>query len=55
MKYLTAIGAVSALVNTVSAHYIWTELDIDGQSVAGTDGGIRSNTNYNSPVVGKHH
>lgn len=51
MKYLSAIGAASALVNGVAGHYIWTELEIDGQNAVGPDGGIRPNTNYNSPVV----
>jgi hypothetical protein len=53
MKYLGALGAASALVNSVAGHYIWTELDIGSQSGVGADGGIRPNTNYNSPVVGK--
>jgi hypothetical protein len=51
MKYLGALGAASALVNSVAGHYIWTELDIGSQSGVGADGGIRPNTNYNSPVV----
>lgn len=54
MKYHSAIAA-SALVSSASAHYIWTELEIDGQNLVGADAGIRPNSNYNSPVVGEHH
>jgi acyl-coenzyme A thioesterase PaaI-like protein len=53
MKYLTTLGAASALVNSVAGHYIWTQLDVNGQSGVGTAGGIRPNTNYNSPVTGE--
>jgi hypothetical protein len=53
MKYLSTLGAATALVNSVAGHYIWTQLDIDGQTGVGADGGIRPNSNYNSPVVGK--
>jgi hypothetical protein len=51
MKVLSVAAAVALLANQATAHYIWTTLDIAGQSGTGAAGGIRPNTNYNSPVT----
>jgi hypothetical protein len=53
MKVLSVAAAVALLANQATAHYIWTTLDIAGQSGTGAAGGIRPNSNYNSPVTGK--
>ena len=53
MKVLTVSAALALLANKAAAHYIWTSLDIGGESGTGAEGGIRPNSNYNSPVTGK--
>lgn len=53
MKVLSVAAALALLANQAAGHYIWTTLDIAGQSGTGAAGGIRPNTNYNSPVTGK--
>lgn len=54
MKVLSLTAALALLANKAAAHYIWTELDIGGESGVGAAGGIRPNSNMNSPVTGKH-
>jgi hypothetical protein len=51
MKFLSAAAAVALFANQATAHYIWTTLNIAGQSGTGAAGGIRPNSNYNSPVT----
>lgn len=53
MKVLSLTAALALLANKAAAHYIWTTLDIDGSSGTGAEGGIRPNTNNNSPITGK--
>lgn len=53
MKFITTAAALALLANEATAHYIWTTLSIGGQVGTGAAGGIRPNTNYNSPVTGK--
>lgn len=52
MKVLSLAAAAALMANKAAAHYIWTDLDIGGTSGSGASGGIRPNTNYNSPVTG---
>jgi len=51
MKVLSLTAALALLANKAAAHYIWTGLEIDGEAGTGAEGGIRPNTNYNSPVT----
>lgn len=52
MKVLSTGTALALLANQAAAHYIWTSLTIGGTTGTGAAGGIRPNTNYNSPVIG---
>jgi hypothetical protein len=51
MKVLSLAAATALLANQAAAHYIWTELEIDGTTGVGAEGGIRQHTNGNSPVT----
>jgi hypothetical protein len=53
MKVLSLAAATALLANQAVAHYVWTELEIDGTNGVGAEGGIRQHTNGNSPVTGK--
>lgn len=53
MKVLSLAAATALMANQAAAHYIWTELEIDGTNGVGAEGGIRQHTNGNSPVTGK--
>lgn len=53
MKVLSLAAATALLANRAVAHYVWTELEIDGTNGVGAEGGIRQHTNGNSPVTGK--
>lgn len=53
MKVLSTGTALALLANQAAAHYIWTSLTIGGTTGTGAAGGIRPNSNYNSPVIGK--
>ena len=53
MKSFFGLAAILSLaVNNASAHYIFNKLDIAGVK-GGEYEGIRRNTNYNSPVIGR--
>jgi hypothetical protein len=51
MKVLSLAAAAAILAHQAAAHYIWTDLTIGGTKGTGAAGGIRPNTNYNSPIT----
>ena len=53
MKIATSFAAAVALVQSASAHYIFQQLSV-GSTKYPVFQYIRQNSNYNSPVTGKH-